>query len=77
MKLKTPSLIIFVITSLTLGTCGAWFFSTLESLSRTLKDLTSMFFLCAGLFSAGIFLVMLLRQLESAPPNKNSESQVP
>ncbi len=77
MKLKTPSLIVFTIFSLALGTCGAWFFSTLESLSRTLKDLTSMLFLAAGLIFAGIFLVMLLSQIESEAPNQNSESQAP
>jgi len=75
MKLKTPILIIFAIISLALGTSGAWFFSTLESLSRTLKDLTSMFFLGAGLICAGFFIVTLLRQVESDAPNPNSDSQ--
>lgn len=75
MKLKTPSLIIFVIISLALGTSGAWFFSTLESLSRTLKDLSSMFFLGTGLVCAGFFIVILLSQLESDTSNPNSESQ--
>lgn len=75
MKLKIPSLIIFTIISLALGTCGAWFFSTLGSLSRTLKDLSSMFFLGTGLISAGFFIVILLRQIESDSSNPNSESQ--
>lgn len=77
MKLKTPSLIIFTIISLAVGTFGAWFFSTLESLSRTLKDLSSMFSLGTGLICAGIFIVMLLKQIETDTPNPNSESQAP
>ena len=77
MKLKTPSLIIFSLISLALGTSGAWFFSTLESLSRTLKDLSSMFSLGTGLICAGIFIVILLRQIETNTSNPNSESQSP
>jgi|GEM_PF-4742563 len=77
MKLKTPSLIFFIIFSLALGTYGAWYFSTLESLSRTLKDLTSMLFLGSGLICAGIFIVAVLRRMEGDNPNENSESQAP
>ena len=66
MKLKKPSLIIFTIISLTLGTFGAWFFSTLEPLSRTLKDMTSMLFLVTGLIFAGIFLVLFLLRIKNS-----------
>ena len=75
MKLKIPSLIVFAVISLTIGTSGAWFFSTLESFSRTLQDLTSMLSLISGLVIAGFFIVVALSKVEGENDDQNSESE--
>ena len=77
MKLKIASLIVYAIASLALGTYGAWYFSNLESISRMLKDLFSMFFLLGGLICAGIFIIAVLRQIENPNSNKNSKPKIP
>ena len=75
MKLKTPSLIIFTMISLAVGTSGAWFFATLEHFSRYLRDLTSMLSLISGLVMAGFFIVVALSKVEREDDDQSSESE--
>mgnify|MGYP001178622763 CR=1 FL=1 len=63
LSMKTSHLISFALLILGLGLWGTWFFSTLETLSRTLRDISSMAVLIASLLAAGVFIVQALAKL--------------
>ena len=60
LNLKISNLISLALLALGSGLWGTWFFSTWETLSRTLRDISSMTVLAASLFIAGVFIVQAL-----------------
>ena len=65
MQIKPTNLILLVILSLGAGVAGTWFFATMETVSRPVRDVIDMAVLFAGLITAGYFLVILLAKTGS------------
>ena len=71
MNLKNSYPFIMIGLTLAVGLLGTYFFATWNTLSRELKDVTSMLVLITSLIIAGILIVRILSKMPPVDPPKS------